>query len=132
MQTLTQTKPHTLRETICLNVAASFVRSNKTKLLHPRCVPPVCLTVHYDDNRPVTGLASENFSISNAEGSLDLAPLFCVTAFASLPEAGMYEIVMNGSKWGGDERKNHCCVVQVTRVARSRHAIEIGRVKCCI
>ncbi|WP_155524404.1 hypothetical protein [Burkholderia sp. PAMC 28687] len=133
MQTLGQIRPQLRREAISLNISASFVRRIERSALRINCVPPVCIAVRYVDGHPVTGLASENFSVVNAEDPSDLTHLFCVTAFASLPDAaGVYEIAMEGASWNANKSEGHCCLVQVTRVVGLSHAIELGRAQCCM
>ncbi|QIE27966.1 hypothetical protein SBC1_60780 (plasmid) [Caballeronia sp. SBC1] len=131
-QTLVQIPPQPLREPIRLKVDALFERCLSSLECDTRTVLPIRVTVQYYDGRPVVGLASENFSMVNAEDSSDLTHLFCVSGFVSLPEAGVYEITMHGATWSGCEIKNHCCLVHVTRIARLSHAVEIGRTHCCM
>jgi len=132
MQTLLRMPARRLSEAVCLKVNALFEQSGASLDSDARSVPPVCVTVRYLDGQPVTGLGSENFSMVNAEDSSDLTHLFCVSGFASLQEAGVYEIAMQGATWSGCKTKSHCCLVYVTRFVPRSHAIEFGRVQCCM
>jgi hypothetical protein len=126
------TNARSLSGPIRLMVGALFQENAASLESDSRTVSPVHVTVRYHDGRPVTGLGSENFSIVNAEDSFDLARLFCVTAFVTPPQAGVYEIAMHSATWSGYETTNHCCLVRITRVPRLSHAIELGRARCCM
>jgi len=115
-----------------LEVAASFLHNDKREDTIKFRVPRLRITVGYENGQPVVGLGSENVSVVNAENSADLTHLFCVTAFTALPADGTYEVAMDGAAWNHEEGERHCCLVQVTRVARSNYAIEIGATRCCV
>ncbi|QIE29736.1 hypothetical protein [Caballeronia sp. SBC2] len=132
MQNLVKVRPQGLRQSVRLEVAASFLHDIKREDVFDLRVPRFRIAVWYEDGQPVVGLGSENISVVNSENPDDLTHLFCVTAFSTLLADGTYEVAMHGATWSHEESENHCCLVQVTRVARSSHAIEIGSSQCCV
>lgn len=132
MQIFARMPPQGLRPAVRLNVAASFSQFTEGEVAFDHRVPRFHLTVTYADGQPVIGLGSENISVVNAENPADLTYLFCVTAFFALPVDGTYEVAMDGARWNFGESESRCCLVHVTRIARSTHATEIGSTQCCV
>lgn len=132
MQLLSQPRALGQRQGRRLGIAAAFVENTLPAVEVSQLVPGLHLSVTYDNGQPVVGLESENFSVVNAENMDDLSRLFCITGFVALPIAGGYELAMRGARWESAEMNHQCCFVQVTRIPRSSHTIEIGRAQCCV
>lgn len=81
MQNLVKVRPQGLRQSVRLEVAASFLHDIKREDVFDLRVPRFRIAVWYEDGQPVVGLGSENISVVNSENPDDLTHLFCVTAF---------------------------------------------------
>lgn len=132
MQLLSQPRALGQRQGHRLSIVAAFVENTMQAVEASQFVPGLRLSATYDNGQPVVGLESENFSVVNAENMDDLSQLFCITGFVALPVAGDYELFMRGARWESAKMDHQCCFVQVTRVPRSSHTIEIGRARCCV
>ena len=132
MQILARLRSQGLRPCKRLRVTASFLQVTEREDPVDLRVPRIHLVVTYTDGQPVVDLGSENVSVVNAQNPADLIYIFCVTAFSALTTDGIYEVAVDGAKWSREESESRCCLVRVTRVARSNHAIEIGSAQCCV